>query len=140
MPSVPTASKPRARRAPWSWSVSPFPSPRASTVPAAETLQTARVYLDAQTNKSMKAAAAAAIAIQTCVTIVPLVRAATSGSIDVLRILFSDAPQEQDRPEGVTAAPATRSTREGPAPRASKASPGRARLRRPSSLPQELGA
>ena len=78
MPSVPTASDPRARRtrrrAPWSWSVSPFPSPRASTVPAAETLQTARVYLEAQTNRSMKAAAAAAIAIQTCVTIDPLVR------------------------------------------------------------------
>lgn len=102
MPSVPDRKQTASAQLspPWSWSVSPFPSPRASTVPAAETPQTARVYLDAQTNRSMKAAAAAAIAIQTCVTIDPLVRAATSGSIDVLRILFSDARQEQDRPEG----------------------------------------
>jgi hypothetical protein len=45
VPSVPTASKARAgtfRRSAWRWSrsVSPFPSPRASTFPAADTLQT----------------------------------------------------------------------------------------------------
>ena len=56
----------------------------------------ARVYFETQANKNMKAAAPAAIAIQACVTIVPLVRAATSGSINSFCILFLDSPHEKD--------------------------------------------
>ena len=57
--------------------------------------KTVRVYFETQTNKNMKAAAPAAIANQACVTIAPLVRAATSGSIDFLCILFPAAPHEE---------------------------------------------
>ena len=58
-------------------------------------LRTARVYFEIQTNKNMKAAAPAAIAIQACVTIFPLVRAATSDSINSSCIL-ADSPHEKD--------------------------------------------
>lgn len=59
-------------------------------------LMIARAYFETQANRNMKAAAPAAIAIQACVTIFPLVRAARSG-IDFLRILCADAHEEEVR-------------------------------------------
>ena len=61
----------------------------------------ARVYFETQTNRHMKAAAPAAIAIQACVTIVPLVRAATSGSIGCLAFYFQVRRINKARAEAV---------------------------------------
>ena len=54
------------------------------------------VYFVTQANRKTKAAAPTATAIQTCVIIFPLVRAAKSGSMDVPCFPVSDAKYDQN--------------------------------------------